>query len=1194
MSPFNSRRPRATRPALKRSVGHAFEALEQRTVLSSAPLAVVDSNAVLSGQTLLAGTPPDQPEEVLIAPGSTWRYFATGRSPGATWMQPSFPDATWSAGPAELGYGDGDEATLVPYGPDPLSRYLTTYLRYDFDVADPTSLTTVTLGVLRDDGVIVYLNGTEIARDNVSIAAWWARATADQNDNDSFLQFPVPPELLVSGRNVLAVELHQSSPASSDLSFDLTLSGRPNTEWVSQGVLANDADPDGDVLTAMLAAGPSHGALTLYANGAYAYKPEPGYLGPDTFSYRAYDGISSSTATVTIDVRDEHHRPQVTNDTYRTLVGQTLAVTAARESDPASRLFQSTADSTLPELLNNRNILELPYTSSFTDQIYAVRFEVMEPTHTLSIGAIMRGNSFWFDPPQTGILALVSLTGPEDVPDSLDLSTPDVLGAVVAPLDLQSEIISVPLEVNLTPGWYAVAIGSNHFGAEADWRFPVWRGPSMDYADSQRIGMFSEDNGWAATPYIPHVFVVDTPFQVGVLANDTDADGDTLTARLVEPPAVGTLDFHPDGTFSYVPPPGFEGTTQFHYEVADPWLTSEIATATIEVSASPLVSQVAADAYAVDEDSELVVAAAEGVLSNDIPAELTAELISPPRHGTLTLAADGSFRYQPAANFFGVDRFLYRARQGEVASGPVEVALSVAPQPDAPAAHDDDYRTTVDQPLSAGEGARPASHVYWADTFTRRIRRQNLITGEVEDVLTDLPKFTRVFAVDPVHEMVYLAYDSPHELAVYRAPFRGTPAILYRAINSETCGCSPNISDIALDVAGGHIYFAGFDRGGVPEGWGFVWRANLESAEVVPPWGFSVSPFLTIQPADLFSFRFELDLKAGHVYMADSSAVLRANLDGSELTTILTDRSGLEDIALDVDGGKLYIRRNGIGIERADIDGRGVETFATIEEWDAFAHTMTFDGASRRLIWTPTGYEIASAHRADGIVSTLVGDNLLYVEDLVLDLVYSPNHTFGVLANDRDPDRRALTAILEAGPTHGTVTLESNGTFEYVPEAGFVGVEQFSYRAYDGSAASPPTTVTIRVLGRLPGDANLDGVVDRLDAAVFIPQLGRRFGAQWRDGDFDGDADVDLADFDALQRHLTPAVGAPPSREIAIAHSRIRDASRPRERLVLRATRRAVPHEAERSLPPRVADAAIGSTAHWTLRIPRTSLRIRN
>src|SRR5690606_30618872 len=81
------------------------------------------------------------------------------------WTEPGFDDSSWAMGSAELGYGDGDEATVVSYGPNPSDKYITTWFRSSFEALDAPE--TVTLDLLVDDGAIVYLNGVELLRDNV-------------------------------------------------------------------------------------------------------------------------------------------------------------------------------------------------------------------------------------------------------------------------------------------------------------------------------------------------------------------------------------------------------------------------------------------------------------------------------------------------------------------------------------------------------------------------------------------------------------------------------------------------------------------------------------------------------------------------------------------------------------------------------------------------------------------------------------------------------------------------------------------------------------------------------------------------------------------------------------------------------------------------------------------------------------------
>src|SRR5688572_5754928 len=102
--------------------------------------------------------------QTLVSSKSTWKYLDNGSNQGTAWRASSFSDSTWKTGTAQFGYGDGDEATVVQYGPDPKNRYITTYFRKSFSITDPSSIGTLTMRVIRDDGAVGYLNGTEAAR----------------------------------------------------------------------------------------------------------------------------------------------------------------------------------------------------------------------------------------------------------------------------------------------------------------------------------------------------------------------------------------------------------------------------------------------------------------------------------------------------------------------------------------------------------------------------------------------------------------------------------------------------------------------------------------------------------------------------------------------------------------------------------------------------------------------------------------------------------------------------------------------------------------------------------------------------------------------------------------------------------------------------------------------------------------------
>ena len=172
----------------------------------------------------------------------------------------------------------------------------------------------------------------------------------------------------------------------------------------------------------------------------------------------------------------------------------------------------------------------------------------------------------------------------------------------------------------------------------------------------------------------------------GVLANDSDPDGDPLTAVLVTGPSHGSLTLNANGSFSYTPAADFAGSDSFTYRASDGTLTSNVATVTISVTAANDTPAGAADAYTTAEDTVLTVPA-PGVLGNDSDPDgdpLTAVLVTGPSHGSLTLNANGSFSYTPAADFAGSDSFSYRASDGTVSSSPATVTITVTPVNDAP------------------------------------------------------------------------------------------------------------------------------------------------------------------------------------------------------------------------------------------------------------------------------------------------------------------------------------------------------------------------------------------------------------------------------------------------------------------------------------------------------------------------------
>ena len=170
----------------------------------------------------------------------------------------------------------------------------------------------------------------------------------------------------------------------------------------------------------------------------------------------------------------------------------------------------------------------------------------------------------------------------------------------------------------------------------------------------------------------------------GPLANDSDADGNSFLATLITDVSHGSLSLSEDGSLTYEPAADFFGEDRFTYTISDGVDTSSVATVTLVVAPVNDAPVGKDDTYfgAVGEPLEIDIE--KGVLANDIDvdnASLTADLVTDPQNGNLTLNADGSFVYTPNVDFEGTDTFRYRANDGQLTSELREVSLFVGGTP---------------------------------------------------------------------------------------------------------------------------------------------------------------------------------------------------------------------------------------------------------------------------------------------------------------------------------------------------------------------------------------------------------------------------------------------------------------------------------------------------------------------------------
>jgi len=173
----------------------------------------------------------------LVAKGSEWEYNDQGVDlHGSNWKESTYYSSLWESGDAQLGYDEGDEATLLSFGSDSNNKYPCYYFRKSF--VAPATPEALSAALVRDDGAVVYINGREAIRDKIAAGPtqydqFAIDGAVGGGDEDTFFPFTLDPSLVVPGINVVAVELHQINATSSDISFDFELTATMPT-WTEQ------------------------------------------------------------------------------------------------------------------------------------------------------------------------------------------------------------------------------------------------------------------------------------------------------------------------------------------------------------------------------------------------------------------------------------------------------------------------------------------------------------------------------------------------------------------------------------------------------------------------------------------------------------------------------------------------------------------------------------------------------------------------------------------------------------------------------------------------------------------------------------------------------------------------------------------------------------------------------------------------
>lgn len=163
-----------------------------------------------------------------ISRGSIWKFSDNGTFPGSSWATPSFNDSLWAFKRGKFGYGDST-ITSLSFGSDTNNKHITTYFRHTFNMTNTAGFDTLIFRVLRDDGVVVYINGAEAFRMNMPggpvTSGTLALSEVTGTAQNEYFEIRVP-NTLVNGLNTIAAEVHLAAANSPDKGFDMEVRGQ--------------------------------------------------------------------------------------------------------------------------------------------------------------------------------------------------------------------------------------------------------------------------------------------------------------------------------------------------------------------------------------------------------------------------------------------------------------------------------------------------------------------------------------------------------------------------------------------------------------------------------------------------------------------------------------------------------------------------------------------------------------------------------------------------------------------------------------------------------------------------------------------------------------------------------------------------------------------------------------------------------
>ena len=997
---------------------------------------------------------------------------------------------------------------------------------FQFDIEEPDKLTfdlsNIALSSRKSDHTITY---SKIADKKYRIICYSPTSKVFSGSDGEILYIPTqissditPTSVSFNLSNVLISDVNMTnvlSPTFSDgyLTIENNITPVTNDDAYStnenttlsvdkdSGILSNDSDGNNDVLEAILVSNVSNGTLSLSSDGSFEYVPDTDYSGNDSFTYKTNDGFENgNTATVYISVL-KVAAPTGNDDNYSTNEEEVLTVNESNgvltnDTDENTNILTAVLVSGVSNgslsLNSNGSFSYTPNANYFGEDNFSYK-----PNNGTVDGNVTLVKITIINVNDAPVSSDVTVTTDEDTQKEITLSASDVDGDA-----LVYSVVDQPSNGSVTiSGSTATYKPASNYNGNDSFTYRVNDGTVNSNTATVSITV-TPVNDAPVSSDINTTATEDT--QKDITLSASDVEGSSLTYSIVSGTSNGTTSLS-GNVVTYTPNTNYNGSDSFTYRVNDGTVNSNTATVSITITPvndAPVSSDVS---VTTDEDTQKDITLSTSDGDGDA---LVYSVVDQPSNGSVTISGSTA-TYIPTSNYNGNDSFTYKVNDGTVDGNTATVSITITPVNDAPKFTKNSYSFNISESDTVNtELFQVTASDAESDKLTYAMETSNVPFSVVDS--------TGILKLDSVLD--YETKSSYSFTLTVSDGLKGDTATIGVTLKDEqpSISITPSSIDFGLTEVGLEytknisILNEGKDTLHIkkiesnlssaitislPEGdyilagSGKSYEIKYNPTDIVKEEGFftilnnsnapdkkiyiqsevlaenfiyfnSINPFpsekdtlkfILKNPNSVIGFQLDIGISEGITYYFDSIYLSNRKSDHSISASLVEENK---------------IRIISYSLSSSSFSGNdGILFYLPIEIPDTLKAKVYTLSALKTVISNVSGINIAKNLATIGTIKvgnfTPIASNDSYVTDEDITLTISA--TNGVLANDSDVENDSIGADLISDVSNGILTLNSEGSFEYIPDLNFFGSDSFTYKTSDVYGSSDSATVNLTI-----------------------------------------------------------------------------------------------------------------------------------